>query len=277
MVSALDCSLSNVLCVAKSGGEYSTLQAAINAAKAGDTVQVADGSYGESISIAKSGTAASPITVSAQNKRGATVKCISIDGSYIILDGLRSESCSSTAITVDGSNNRVLNNYAYQPQMGITVGGTNNLIEGNEVERLRNYGSMGDCDYSRFFGDNHVFRNNFFHGTDFSEIGDAHVDCFQTFDNNGEHAKNILVEGTICYDFHQGFMGESEFYKQSTGITFQNNIFAHGGAWGLCVQEIAGINAIQAARLSLPTQSSSRQGNSHLSLTQHRLQSMEML
>jgi len=66
-------------------------------------------------------------------------------------------------------------------------------------------------------------------------IGSDHVDCFQTFDNNGESLRDVLVEGNTCMDFHQGFMGEASFHQASSNITFRNNVFAHGGAWGLSV------------------------------------------
>jgi len=86
-------------------------------------------------------------------------------------------------------------------------------------------------------------RNNYFHGTDFAEIGDAHVDCFQTFDNNGEHLRDVLIDGNTCFDFHQAFMGEASFHQASSHIVFTNNLFAHGGAWGLCVHQITGVEA----------------------------------
>jgi hypothetical protein len=127
--------------------------------------------------------------------------------------------------------------------MGIVVSGSDWLVEGNEVERLFDYGG-GDCDYSRFFGDNHVIRDNYFHSTLFSEIGSAHVDCFQTFDNNGESAHNIIFDGNICYDFHQGFMGEAAYYGDISDLLFSNNIFAHGGAWGLSVHQIKNVTAV---------------------------------
>src|SRR3990167_10067719 len=50
------------------GRAYSTIQAAVNAAQAGDTVLVYPGTYNESVSIpdGKQGTATSPIIIKAQ-------------------------------------------------------------------------------------------------------------------------------------------------------------------------------------------------------------------
>ena len=42
-----------------------------------------------------------------------------------------------------------------------------------------------DCDYSRFFGKGCIERCNYYHGTTQQEIKTAHVDCIQTFANNG--------------------------------------------------------------------------------------------
>jgi hypothetical protein len=149
----------------------------------------------------------------------------------------------SAGVAGDSIGAIIQNNRIYHCQAGLTISGANWLVEGNEVERLYQYGE-GDCDYARFFGDNHLIRHNFFHGTLFNEIGDAHVDCFQTFDNNGEYAHHVVIDGNICYDFHQGFMGEAAYYHDISDITFSNNIFAHGGAWGLCVHQIENVTAV---------------------------------
>jgi hypothetical protein len=140
-------------------------------------------------------------------------------------------------------DNVIAGNRIFHCQAGIGVVGTNWLIEGNEVEKLFYYRS-GDCDYTRFFGDSIVFRRNYFHGTDPDSIGTAHVDCFQTFDNNGEHACYVTMDGNRGYDFAQAFMGEAHFYHTSHDIVFKNNVFARGWAWGLCVQDIANVRAV---------------------------------
>jgi len=65
------------------------------------------------------------------------------------------------------------------------------------------------------------------------------VDCFQTFTNNGEHACNILFEANVGYDFHQALMASNVQNTATSYFTFRNNIFAHGGAWGLCVHNVS--------------------------------------
>lgn len=39
-------------------------------------------------------------------------------------------------------------------------------------------------------------------------------------------------------------MGEAAFYHNISDITFSNNIFAHGGAWGLCVHQIQNVTVV---------------------------------
>jgi hypothetical protein len=263
---------------ANSGTEsepWLTIQKAADTVLAGDTVLVKPGSYDERITFGNRtrGAPGQVITFRAEPRRTVTMwgfytryaHYLRVEGFNITTDDSLTGWTEQDGVFIDSDHVEIVDNYlydlegtaisgdsvgayvagnrVYRSQMGITVSGEGWLVEGNEVERLYNYGG-GDSDYSRFFGDDHVLRGNFFHGTDFSEIGDAHVDCFQTFDNNGEHAYNILFDGNTCYDFHQGFMGEAAYYGNTSDLTFQNNIFAHGGAWGLSVHQIRDVTVV---------------------------------
>ncbi len=252
-----------------------TIQKAADSVWAGDTVIVKAGAYNERITFAN-GTRGAPgqiITFKAQPRRTVTMwgfytryaHYLRMEGFNIITDpsltgwterngvfissdhvevvdnylyNLRSTAVSGTSVGAIVAHNRI-----YHSQAGLGISGSDWVVEGNEVERLFDYGG-GDCDYSRFFGDNHVIHGNFFHGTLFNEVGDAHVDCFQIFDNNGEFAHHVIFDGNVCYDFHQGFMGEAAYYRDISDLIFRNNIFAHGGAWGLCVHQIQNVTAM---------------------------------
>lgn len=244
---------------------------------AGDTVLVLSGRYQERATLRHSGAPGRLIVFKSQPRRTATTWGFDTNspsaGSYTRIEGFTVE--WDTALTgwrdygifISSNNVEVVDNYLYdlrrtaiqgnwsQPwtrnayisnnkisrcQAGIGAVGTNWLLEDNEVERLFQYG-RGDCDYTRFFGDSIIFRRNYFHGTHPDSIGSAHVDCFQTFDNNGEHAAYVTIEANRGYDYHQGFMGEAHYYHNSHDIVFKNNIFARGWAWGLCVQDIANV------------------------------------
>jgi hypothetical protein len=254
---------------------WQTIQKAADLVWAGDTVIVKSGVYMERITF-ENGTRGAPgqlIAFKAHPRRSVTMwgfytryaHYLRIEGFNITTDPSLTGWTEQDGVFIDSDHVEVVDNYlynlqgsaiagtsvgakvtdnrTYHSQMGIVISGSNWLVERNEVERLFDYGG-GDCDYSRFFGDDHLIRHNFFHGTDFSEVGDAHVDCFQTFDNNGEFAHDVVFDGNVCYDFHQGFMGEAAYYGDISDLLFQNNIFAHGGAWGLCVHQIQNVTAV---------------------------------
>ena len=250
-----------------------TIAKAAEVASAGDTIVIKPGTYPERIQPQNSGAPGLPITFLANPRRSVTMFGFYTQGSdYLRLEGfniitdpsltgwterygvfIRSdhvevvdnyfEGLKSTAIqgywhAPYPRNAYVAGNHIYLSQMGLGITGYDWLVENNEVERLFKFGG-GDSDYSRFFGDNHVIRGNKFHGMKLSEIGSAHVDCFQTFDNNGEFSHNVVIEGNWCQDFHQGFMGEAHYYRDISHLTFKNNVFVHGWAWGLAVQDIS--------------------------------------
>jgi parallel beta-helix repeat protein len=247
-----------------------TIQHAADEAQPGDTIIVKQGQYDERVVVRNSGTAEAKISFQASPRRTVLMQGFYFnEADYIRVEGFRisnsltgwsdrfgalingdnievidNEFFDMKASAIQGlwgehnsSSITIANNTIYHSQMGITVYGTNWIVENNEIERLFMY-EGGDCDYMRFFGEDHIIHNNYMHGTDFSEVGSAHVDCFQTFDNNGEHVHNILVEGNTCFVFHQGFMGEASFHENSSHVTFRNNVFAHGGAWGIDVHQI---------------------------------------
>jgi hypothetical protein len=247
-----------------------TIQHAADVAQPGDGIIVKEGQYDERVVVRNSGTDQAKIIFQASPRRSVLMQGFYLnEANYIRIEGFRITNSLTGwterfGVFINGNNNEVVdneffemkgsaiqgiwgdhvpsdnyiaNNTIYHSQMGITISGQGWVVENNEIERLFMYGG-GDCDYMRFFGDDHVIRGNYFHGTDFSEVGSAHVDCFQTFDNNGEHVHNILVEGNTCFVFHQGFMGEASFHENSSHVTFRNNVFAHGGAWGINVHYI---------------------------------------
>jgi hypothetical protein len=139
------------------------------------------------------------------------------------------------------AHNRIAYNKVYHSEYGFILGGEDWLVENNEVNRLFMYapGSRNDdCDYSRFFGKGCLERGNYYHGSTRSEIKTAHVDCLQTFTNNGEIAMDLLFEDNTCFDFHQMCMVESAPHLGSVrGWTFRRNIVspnapAMRGGWG---------------------------------------------
>jgi hypothetical protein len=138
----------------------------------------------------------------------------------------------------------------YHSEYGFILGGDHWLVENNEVDRLFMNASgnrYDDCDYSRFFGQGCVQRYNYYHGSISREIRTAHVDCLQTFTNNGEIAQDLLFERNTCFDFHQMCMVESAPHVGSVrGWTLRYNIVspnspAMRGGWGPDIIQTIGV------------------------------------
>jgi len=222
-----------------------SIQSAINSASNGDIIMVQPGTYNEDISVLGTG-----ITVIAEPRRSAIINKVSLTGTNSRVEGFRIqpsgngdcadvsgsgnefvdnfiEECKRYGLKVSGSDNLIQFNYLYKPNLGITISGTNNIIERNEINGLYQYGNLGDCDYSRFFGTGHIIRHNWFHGMIRSEVGSAHVDCFQTFDNY-ESVNDITIEYNLCTDFSQGIMAEGDDRQASENVISRYNIYANG-------------------------------------------------
>ena len=257
---------------------FQTVQRAADAARPGDTVCVMAGQYDERIKVKASGTAGQPITFVARPRRAATLGGFDLEGSYIRVEGfeitaakpataiqLRASHCeildnyihgmmvavSGTAgrLSPDGNvrdysavtHNRIAYNKVYHSEFGFILGGENWLVENNEVNRLFMFAAghkNDDCDYTRFFGQGCIQRYNYYHGSTQAEIKTAHVDCLQTFSNNGEIALGLLFEDNTCFDFHQMCMVESAPHLGSVrDWTLRRNIISPNaptlrGGWG---------------------------------------------
>ncbi|NLV37382.1 MAG: DUF1565 domain-containing protein [Clostridiaceae bacterium] len=237
-----------------------TISRAIECSYPGDEIIVEDGVYDEQIKFLSNriySEAGNRLILRARNKHKASIGSINFKHSaFVVMDGFKLDGGSidlggstgtqvtnnyihdaGIGIKAAGNDCRVAGNYIYRCSFGINVSGTNMLVENNEIERL--IFRSGDADYFRFFGQGHTIRGNYMHGTRREEIGKAHVDGFQTFDNNGEYARNIVIDGNFIEDFyHQGFMGSGSYYYHSYDITFRNNVFKDAASWGLCISSL---------------------------------------
>ncbi len=58
-------------------------------------------------------------------------------------------------------------------------------------------------------------------------------------------------------------MGEGHYYHNISHITFKNNVFVHGWAWGLCVQDIPYLTAINNTFVDIAYHGIGLSGDSH--------------
>ncbi len=253
---------------------WRTIQKAASSAQAGDTVIVTTGDYNERVSLPgeRSGSPQAPIIFKAEPRRTVSMRGFVGDrNAYVRIQGFNITHNAGLwmggGIWLDGNNWEIVDNYFYdipgaaiQPtwqtgritdniyvahnriykcNKGFVVGGNNWIVENNEVERLVYYNE--DADYLRFFGRNHVIRNNYFHGTLPNEIGSSHVDGFQSFNNSGNVAQDVIIEANLVYGFfHQGIMLEGADGSHSN-ITIRNNVFADSASWGIAAHGVTGL------------------------------------
>ena len=257
---------------------FSSVRRAAGAARPGDTIYVMAGRYDERIVMKSGGEEGRPITFQAMPRRSAVVGGFDLPVSHIRIQGFEITSGKpAVAVRLGGSRCEVLDNSIHHMKAGVAgtdgkpgpdgntrdysavahnriagnkvdtceygfiLGGDDWLVEDNEVSRLFMFSEgkkYEDCDYSRFFGKGCVERRNYFHGSTSAEIRVAHVDCVQTFTNNGEIAQDMLFEDNACFDFHQMCMVESAPHIGSVRRwTFRRNIAstnspAMSGGWG---------------------------------------------
>lgn len=250
---------------------WKTIQYATGAVKAGDTLCVMEGQYKEQVKLARSGAEGKPITLRAVPPRAVTVEGFDTGGaSHLRIQGFRvtrSDAASKTpgievaagstdieildnlvegiymGISGGAKNVRCAYNRIYRTQFGMVIGSSSEkwLIESNEIERQFQHRS-GDCDYSRLWGKDHVVRYNRYHGTLRAEIGQAHLDCVQSFnvkkDNPGTFLHHLTFEDNMCTTFSQAFMMSTSTPGTHHHMTFRRNVFWSGGAWGLCLSKL---------------------------------------
>jgi hypothetical protein len=248
--------------VATSGGDYATIAAGVSAAQAGDTVKVLTGTYAEAVTSVRAGSATlGRIVIKAVPRRTVSIASAALSHNYVRLEGFQINNAQDvgSSITVTANGVDVVDNYVTNTYNALSVNGQDLylgynhfhkcqesqllqgrriLVEYNATERVFMHRTGWDCDYSRFSGDSITFRGNRYFGTIEAETGDAHLDCWQFFDNGGTSANNINFEDNFCSECDEGIMGEAHYYESSGNFTFRNNIFYNCGAWGICLQDI---------------------------------------
>ncbi len=148
----------------------------------------------------------------------------------------------------DNVGNVFRGNTLYRAQgVGVSIVGRNWLVEENEISHGLDVNTItgeydgSDTDAMRFFGSGHVIRNNLMHDyLDEEQLGDPHIDCFQTFSvhPDSQFAHDILVENNVCDNFAQMFMVEDQSEESGTGnaihhITFRNNVLRGARAFAI--------------------------------------------
>lgn len=247
---------------------WRTIQKAIISASPGGVVNVLDGNYSEKVAITRSDISLQAggkviikgVTIYSSDTNqlsNISVKGFEITNGNTSGNGIYVRNAINvvvennyihdvgSAVSDDGikifappANQRmtnhviVRNNTIYHAhQSCIFTAGEYNLVERNNCSyTIQPTDTNGDADCFRYFGGNHIFRNNYCHDIPFDGVyvRDSHTDCFQTF---GDPAigHDILFEGNTCNlpygDQTQSVTAKGwQTQQQAYNLTLRNNI-----------------------------------------------------
>jgi cysteine-rich repeat protein len=226
--------------VAPSGGDFTHVQAALDVAQAGDTVQVRTGVYAEKVTLPRSGTSGNPIVLRAFTGETPVLDGTGVQGDSMVLIEGRSWvkviglTLRNNLGLTDGSGIRIVGSGAHvelrdnrigamrgKNAMGITVYGTEAtaitdlVIDGNEI---------ADCDAAPSEAlavngnvDGFNVTNNFVH--DVNNIGMVFIGGEQDIQpDTSKVARNGLVRGNTVMRA-----------RSSYGGGFAGGIYVDGG------------------------------------------------
>jgi hypothetical protein len=251
---------------------WRTIQRCVRDALPGDVCAIGAGTFDERVSVTKSGTDVNPIRIMGRpdgstvilgalaisgdhvtvdhvhiSMADGVIRGLSLSGGFDIADTIEVSTTSealglnNVAAQLSGTSNTLRRSTLQGTCFGLWLFGTSNTVEQNEIVGMRRTGvRCGDVDYVRLFGSGHRISNNALHGIDMTKTGPAHVDCFQTFDNNGlkDALVDVVIEGNLCADAHQGLIFEAKFFLSSHDVMVRNNLFARIHAWCANVNNI---------------------------------------
>ena len=202
------------------GKAYTTIQSAIDAAKTGDIISVAEGTYSENLVVKMNGISIigenQEKTIIDGKKTGSAVK---IEANNVKLSGFTVQNSGGSGQSYGGislysaNNNIIANMIIVNNVMGITIysGSNNNIVSGNDIKSSGKYGififSSNDnkiynnniqnnkigiyCDSART---NHIYSNNFIDNND------------QAYDNSGLNSWDDGKSGNY-WNVNKGILG----------------------------------------------------------------------
>ena len=242
---------------------WRTIQKAANSIRPGNTVLIANGNYSEIVVSTTAGTAAAPITFRAVSD-SAVVSGFNIGHPFhtitgFSLTGAGVQGFSGTITIKQGgdsllvSGNRFNGSPAnvFQVTTAPRVNLTNIVINGNSflngnyhaIKIAGSYNTISSnlftsphgWDAINLFSSYSVIRGNNF--IDFSNLenNSNHPDLVQTFDNNGEIALHVVIEGNFAYRCQATQIGTIEDTHTGNNVadwTWRNNIYS-GVEWAM--------------------------------------------
>lgn len=240
---------------------WRTMQHAVDRAQAGDTVIVRAGVYDERVTVRNAGAEGRLLTLRAEPARAARTKGFAVEADFVAIEGFEITDTEHGIFAGEAHRNnarkggRFVNNYIHDiTGTAITTGehavvrdnlarnvgrgffvNSGTLVEGNEVDTLvaplveKDGGRWPKkTQYAFFAGEDIVFRGNYFHGSPMEQMHKWGVDFFVTWDAwiMGP-SRRILIENNRCFNATHGSEAEAKQHRQSSHITYRNNLFVN--------------------------------------------------
>ncbi|MCC7119288.1 MAG: cadherin domain-containing protein [Anaerolineales bacterium] len=201
---------------------FKTFKKAVAALAPGDELQIFGGTYTESVTVAKSGTAAAYITIKPVSGEkvildgGLTnVRAMMITGSYLIVEGLDIQRATDFCVDIQGNNVTVRNLEVHHCKAtGLRVKSKNVIVENssfhdNISENLNGAkGSWGIAARVTLGAENVTFRNNQVYNNWGEGLG-ASQSKFINFYNNLVHdnySVNIYIDNAMDINIENNFV-----------------------------------------------------------------------
>jgi hypothetical protein len=235
---------------------FATINKAASVATAGTIVHVAPGTYNESVSLSKSGTATAPITFQSDTKGGAKIVggsnglVFQNSGDYVHIIGfdITSTGGASVGLEITGSHDLVQGNHVHN-LTGITCSGSpggagisddppgsNNVYDGNVTNNIGDYPNKCDYIHAIYVDDSgDILKNNISYNNTGNGIYTNHGSGSMIFANNLSFANaeygigingksgagNITVENNILVG--NGIAG-AKTWSTVSSVTYLNNL-----------------------------------------------------
>jgi parallel beta-helix repeat protein len=215
---------------------FTTIQAAINAAQAGDTILVKDGTYQENINVNKR------LTLRSENQYGATVTFLAFDKSIfsvsadnVVIDGFNiSGNATYTWLGIDGaaSYGSFINNRISGVNTGIRLGNyslaANNTITSNGHGDIYQYVMYNvGCGVLLMNGSHgNTVTNNTCTSTNGASIGVLVFTVSGATGGDGQtpiNSQNNTISGNTCSGNQYGIFVQQSMYNTFYGNTLTNN------------------------------------------------------
>lgn len=194
---------------------------ALAAAAPGARICVTGDLAGTRLRITRSGSAQAPIAVIGTGR--TVVKGITVQASYVVVDGFQVLNAQAPGIEITGNNITVRNNTVVHP-------------------------TGGDFDGLRFFGNNLAIVHNTI--SNITNTGGAHADCMQTFTNGEPSSEHVLIDGNRCEHIdNQCLMAEGPGDVGDGGggdgtsadWTWSNNVCQFGASQGVMIEAVQNV------------------------------------